>query len=559
MLNELILDEIKRHKRELTATIDENLAQTTRDFLDGLLETPDDEDPKGRLEKSKLALLKRISQSTKPFKIKGTVDDFRTIRNLYRDVEPVLNLLDLTPEGIRFYAEAVIRFKLLQVSRRADDDRHLHLVCFAAHQCFRLQDTLVDILLKAVQNTSGACQREYKEIYYQGRNERRDNVRRFLKRVDEGAFQPLEEIESIAFDGVLEDGEKVGKIQAVFAAAQERRDSATENLDGLRAQLEPHAADAEYYRALESRSLKLQNRVSEIIKAVEFHCNDDSLMEAINHYKGKDGALTQSAPAEFLDQDERKTLFDDDGKFRVSLYKAMLFLKIADAIKAGSLNLKLSYKYRSLDDYLIPKETWDANREELLERAELVQASDCKMTLDSLSTTLHRQYEETNRHIESGDNKYVRFHKDGRFHVTTPRLDDGDAEPLDSLFPSGRYISLLEVLSTVNRATSFLDAFEPWQTKYARAKPPNKTFFAGIMGVGCFIGTQKMEKISTAIKPSELETTVNSYFSLDNIQAANASSSNCWTDCHCRRFIGTSLACFTLQVMDRNTRSRLIR
>ena len=130
-LNELILDEIKRHKRELTATIDEHLAPTTRDFLDGLLETPDDDDPEGRLQKSKLALLKRISQSTKPFKIKGTVDDFRTIRNLYRDVEPVLNLLDLTPEGIRFYAEAVIRFKLLQVSRRADDDRHLHLVCFA--------------------------------------------------------------------------------------------------------------------------------------------------------------------------------------------------------------------------------------------------------------------------------------------------------------------------------------------------------------------------------------------------------------------------------------------
>ena len=103
--------------------------------------------------------------------------------------------------------------------------------------------------------------------------------------------------------------------------------------------MEPHAADAEYYRALESKSVKLQNRVSEIVKAVEFHGNDNSLMEAINHYKDKDGALTQSAPSEFLEADERKALFNDDGKFRMSLYKAMLFLKIADAIKAGSLNL----------------------------------------------------------------------------------------------------------------------------------------------------------------------------------------------------------------------------
>ena len=296
---------------------------------------------------------------------------------------------------------------------------------------------------------------------------------------------------------------------------------ATENLGGLRTQLEPHAADAEYYRALESKSVKLQNRVSEIVKVVEFHGGNDSVMEAIIHYKEKDGAITPSAPSEFLDEEERKTLFDDSGKFRVSLYKAMLFLRIADAIKAGSLNLKLSYKYRSLDDYLIPKEVWEANREDYLDRAELVQASDYRMTLDTLSATLHEQYERTNSHILSGENKHVRFHKDGRFHVTTSKLEDDDSEVLDSLFPSGRYISLLEVLSTVNRLSNFLDAFEPWQTKYARSKPPHKTFFAGIMGIGCFIGTRKMEKISTSINGAELETTVNSYFSLENVDAAN--------------------------------------
>ena len=204
-----------------------------------------------------------------------------------------------------------------------------------------------------------------------------------------------------------------------------KRESATENLDALRAQLERHAADAEYYQALESKSLKLQNRVSEIVKAVEFHGNDDSLMQAIGHYKEKDGAIAQSAPVEFLEPDERKALFGDNARFRVSLYKAWLFLKIADAVKAGSLNLKLSYKFRSLDDYLIPKEDWDANREEYLERAELVQAGDCTMTLDTLSATLHQQYEYTNGRILSGDNKHVRFHKDGRFHVTTPQTPTG--------------------------------------------------------------------------------------------------------------------------------------
>lgn len=300
-----------------------------------------------------------------------------------------------------------------------------------------------------------------------------------------------------------------------------KRATASESLDGLRMQLERHAADAEYYRALEAKSLKLQNRVSEIVKVLEIHGTDESLMQAITHYKEKDGTIAQSAPVEFLDPDDLKALRDDDGKFRVSLYKALLFLRIADEVKAGSLNLKLSYKYRSLDDYLIPKDLWESNWEGYLERSELAHASDCSITLGTLSAMLHEQYVHTNGRILSAENKHVRLHEDGKFHVRTPKFDDDDSEPVSSLFPSGRYISLLEVLSTVNRLSRFLDAFEPWQTKYARAKPPHKTFFAGIIGIGCFIGTRKMEKISTAINGSELETAVNSYFSLENIDAAN--------------------------------------
>ena len=44
-----------------------------------------------------------------------------------------------------------------------------------------------------------------------------------------------------------------------------------------------------------------------------------------------------------------------EDKFRVSLYKAFLFLHIMGAIKSGTLNLEHSYKYRSLDDYLISR------------------------------------------------------------------------------------------------------------------------------------------------------------------------------------------------------------
>lgn len=113
------------------------------------------------------------------------------------------------------------------------------------------------------------------------------------------------------------------------------------------------------------------------------------------------------------------------------------------------------------------------------------------------------------------------FRKDGSCYVNTPQVEPEDSEPLLSVFPKRRFISLLEVLATVNRFTYFLDAFEPWRVHYNRAKPADRVFYAGITGYGCFIGTRKIASISSGITESELESAINRYFMLDNIHGAN--------------------------------------
>ena len=66
-------------------------------------------------------------------------------------MRPLVRALDLTPDGLRYHAQAVIKSEVFQVSRRADPERHLHLLCFVAHQYFHLHDLLLDVLLLAVQ------------------------------------------------------------------------------------------------------------------------------------------------------------------------------------------------------------------------------------------------------------------------------------------------------------------------------------------------------------------------------------------------------------------------
>jgi hypothetical protein len=46
----------------------------------------------------------------------------------------------------------------------------------------------------------------------------------------------------------------------------------------------------------------------------------------------------------FLEPPEQQAVLDETGAIRVPLYKVLLFIKIAEAIKAGALNLPHSYK-----------------------------------------------------------------------------------------------------------------------------------------------------------------------------------------------------------------------
>jgi TnpA family transposase len=100
---------------------------------------------------------------------------------------------------------------------------------------------------------------------------------------------------------------------------------------------------------------------------VEFIGNT-KLVESITHFQCRD-IIEHTAPVGFLSDKECEALKDDDGNFRVSLYKALLFLKIADALKSGDLSIPYSYKYLHLDDYLISEEQWNLRREDYIKQA----------------------------------------------------------------------------------------------------------------------------------------------------------------------------------------------
>lgn len=506
--SDLIIPAFNQHQETLGEIVFNALDEKQRLKLDSFLQKEDE-----NVDWSyRLTFFKKTYQSTKPLKIKANLDDLKALQQLYLEFYPVITKLNLSSANVRHYAYLVIKSQIPQISRRSVQIRYLYLVAFIAYQTFKLNDMLIDTLLQTVKTATNSAERRQKEAYFAEREKRDESFKTFKQNI----FETLSTIRHIVDDKQLNDNQKVPLISQVL-------ETETVKFETIISSEKKTQHGQDYFEVLEEQSLKLQRRVSDIVRQIQFDKNSSNpeLFKALEHYQTCDANIDKTAPTNFLKPEERTALISEDGKFRPSLYKILLFVHVAETIKSGALNLIHSEKYRSLDDYLIPKTKWEKHRAEYLERAKLTEFADCKAVLNSFKTVLDEQYQQTNQNFKAGKNPYLSVRKDGKIHVETPKQEEIECLPLKVFFPAKKYIPMIEVLATINQKTKFLDEFEHWQPKYQRQKPAAKTFFAGIMGYGCDIGHRKMAQISNQINENELENVVRWYFSLQNVQAAN--------------------------------------
>ena len=219
-LTDLITAAINRRKETLAAILRQQLHAEPRQALEALFEqTPlAGEEQPGQTSAYRLTLLKKLSQSTRPSKIKERVADLLLIEGLYQQFQPTLQALDLNHDGIRYYANSVLKSEIFQMTRRHDEDRYLHVLAFIAHQYYRLQDNLVDVLLTSVRSYQNTAQREHKEQRYAQRTARNQLVKKLLSYIDNNLLGLVSAIKIIIQDDALGDTEKVERIKETNAS-----------------------------------------------------------------------------------------------------------------------------------------------------------------------------------------------------------------------------------------------------------------------------------------------------------------------------------------------------
>lgn len=514
-----ITEIISDYDKHLIHLIEDQLSDVHKISLDALLKIDD-------TDSSTIARLKTISHSRKPKEIKKSIEDFQLIQSTYNSISSLLDGLNLHNDTVKYYATWVRKASLFQINQLQHDKRYLHIICFLVHQYHLRQDIFADILLNCVKATENAATKNEKEQIFKQKDQQKETLQ-LLSDARISYKAQLKKIEKLATSPVLSDSEKVQQIRLLLEDYHQHQEiyPPEPKLDEFTKQALDEMNAQNYYQILEDLSLKLQNRVADILRNIAFDIpeNQDipAILVAIKHYQSKTGNVGKEAPVGFLSEKEQATLYSSDGKFRVSLYKVLLYFYTANALKAGVISLKPAYRYLSLENYLHPKEHWQANKNRLLEEAGLLDFADIDQLIATLQKKLHGAYHKTNRRIKADKNPHIKFDSKGRMVLATPKVEKINTQSVSSLFADQKYTSVLKILSDIQRLTGYLDCFRHHSVKDKKILPKTSIFYAAILGMGCNIGISKMANVSKGITEDTLENFVNWHMSLDNINAAN--------------------------------------
>ncbi|MCH9695553.1 MAG: Tn3 family transposase [Gammaproteobacteria bacterium] len=521
ILAELISDAYNRFDSDCIAQLKSNLTDENVADLESLVYS--EKDPSRRNNTAPIAALKRIDHSLRVGAIRESVKALATFADYFQKFEHVLTNLALTDKATDFFATWLSKADHQQLTQFKDRHKtYLHLLAFIKHQFFQRQDTAIDILLKSVTATRYAVNNRLRELKL-SRHDSMAEALDTLRDAHMSASTFADAVVAITRSKEASANEKYFKIESLVTDYLEMNSPShpeiTSAFDPL---LWKSRRDAEFFTILEGLSRRLQNRVSAIVKTVTFDesSSDQQLLSAILHFKATDGEIDDRAPAEFLDDKEYAAVCSEDG-FRVSLYKALLFFHMAREIKAGKLNLKYSYRYRAIHDYLIGVEEWRNNRDSILEECGLVDFANPETVLQGLRGSLDKQFREFNERLLKGKNEYFTVRADGRPQVTTPPTDYANESTIAAVLAGQGIVPILKLLKAIDPICHFSGAFKHHSPKRVKLQPSPELLMGGLLANGCNIGLGKLSKISTGLNVDALRNTVNWFFSEANLQEAN--------------------------------------
>ncbi len=400
----------------------------------------------------------------------------------------------------------------------------MYLSSFLKDQYYLRQDYALDAFIKIVRHYSNDAQKHEKEKRNQVEPEVLDATGRLVD-YTKTAEEIINVIYSINQDTTLTKHEASERTVQLIENYLEAKDpNVITSFNKISELNSDKKRRRYYYERLEASSRIIQLKLSPFIKTLEFDVSNSSpkFIDAINYFKRTGGKISNDAPTAFLTKKENEIILDNENNIRPSLYKILLFISLADAIKSRKLTLLYSYRYKANNRYLIPDHEWQSKKDSYITAAGLDKFKDVNSILQGLQEKLEDTYSRVNTNVINGDNPHLKYTHKLRWDVKTPKTDYDVSKYIPTLLGNTKFIPLSQIISEINRHTNFSEHFTHSHIKNSKSKVSNKIIYALLMSLGCNLGHRKLAASSVGnISEDQLINAENWLFSKENIQKAN--------------------------------------
>lgn len=471
---------------------------------------------------SAISYIQNLSQSEKTNTVTDSVKTYNMLKSINSNFERIHRALNLSPEAIIYHAVWVEKSKLFQL--RQFNNKHkmyLYLISYISHELYKRTDFMIELTIKSVRSI---VSKSIKTAELRAIQDNKVNVKLISQLCDvtKSSAETIKKISDIVESNNMSNALKIIGIEGLLAGHSKCKTELTEDDYKQAANYSNHGIkDKHYFQSLTKNSLKLQRKISKVIKSLDLkNDNGSNLHEALNYFMNNE-KIGNDAPVEFLSSNEKRFLYKDNGVLNTSLYKALLFDHVTLELKTGKLYSDASYQFATMDSYLISRSDWHKNKDIYLKYCSLNKFSKFKTTIERLQEMLDLRIDQVNKNFISGDNIHLTINKNNKLMVKTPRTNYSEEEYISSLFAANDHTPVLEVLFDINNLINFTKSFTHHNVKNVKMAPTHETIFAGLIGIGCNIGVNRMANISKGITEDILRNTVNWFFSLENLQEAN--------------------------------------
>lgn len=474
-------------------------------------------------QKTEIATFRNVNQSLKPADIKENVAIFKTLKDRLEKLGSLVKKLNLSDAVIDYHAHWASIADTQKLA--AHGDKYLFLLCFLIHQVRIRNDYFMDVILQSVNSAKKYSERVEVKDYFENRKQR-TKAMKLLVESRKDYKQQVEAIKTIV-QSSNDAQQKVDFIKAVFEVDRDLQPEEEALVELIETELTENK-EKMFYDILEKRSIWLSNRVGEIIHHLPFNqqITNIILFQAITHFQTHGKLSKPPKDISWLSTTEQDAIitYDNDTKkekFRVRLYKMFFFQALENGIKSGEVFPLYSYRYRSLEEYLIDKEYFKLNRQQLLEDADLSTWSDSKKVLESLALELDTLFHQVNQKIDRDENTYFSINKKGKPFIETPKVEKPDTQLISNYFTPVRFVAVSTILLEVEKVIPFLNLFGYQGKIQEKMRPSDETFFAALIAQGCNIGIDKMGRIAKGIQGNTLKHTADWYLNQEALQDVN--------------------------------------